>query len=174
VLKQTDAALTDQPRTASLPKKLFWAEFTVGANMKARISLVVALLGCVAAAILHASGQAGIYGVIERVVFEPNDQSPERVQIWGAFALIERMPLDYNGPNNTRLDGQNFTNYQYQPPTRGYLYFKLPPASGDIANARVGGSGVSCRCASGGRVRVLGPVSWRHQIDEDSRGRRET
>ena len=104
--------------------------------MKARIHIVIALLGGFVAANLYASGQAGIYGVIERVVFEPNDAMPERVQLWGAFALIERTSGSYNGSNYTQVQGQVFTNYQYQRPTRGYLYFKLPEATTDIANAK--------------------------------------
>ena len=104
--------------------------------MKARISLAIALLTGLVVAELHASGQAGIYGVIERVVFEPNAGAPERVQVWGAFALIERMPSDYRSPGATNVQGQTFTNYQYQRPTRGYLYFKLPEAPADIANAK--------------------------------------
>jgi hypothetical protein len=69
------------------------------------------------------------------VVFEPNAQAPERVQIWGAFALIERISATCAAPNMTKVQEQVFTNCQYQRPTRGYLYFKLPPASADIANA---------------------------------------
>jgi hypothetical protein len=104
--------------------------------MRVRIVIVIALLSGFVAAQLHASGQAGIYGIIERVVFEPNERSPERVQVWGVFALIERMPSGYRGLNTTEVQGQVFTNYQYQRPTRGYLYFKLPEAPADIANAR--------------------------------------
>ena len=37
---------------------------------------------------LVASGPAGIYGVVSKVVFEPNDAAPERIQIWGAFTLV--------------------------------------------------------------------------------------
>jgi hypothetical protein len=103
--------------------------------MRTRIAVASTLLVLFISANLHASGQAGIYGVIERVVFEPNSQAPERIQIWGAFALIERMSATYVGPNMTTVQGQVFTNYQYQRPTRGYLYFRLPSASADIANA---------------------------------------
>lgn len=47
--------------------------------MKRQITVVVALLVGLAAAGLRASGQAGIDGVIQRVVFEPSDRAPERV-----------------------------------------------------------------------------------------------
>jgi hypothetical protein len=85
---------------------------------------------------LGASGQAGIYGIVERVVFEPDAQAPERVQVWGAFALIERMMRAYVGPNATTVGGQFFTNYVFAQPKRGYMYFKLPTEPADIVNAR--------------------------------------
>jgi hypothetical protein len=57
-----------------------------------------------------ASGLVGIFGVIERVVFEPSEAAPERVQLWGAFA--------YADGGITRAD--------WSSATRGYLYFALP------------------------------------------------
>jgi hypothetical protein len=50
------------------------------------------------------------YARIDKVVLEPNDASPERVQIWGAFSLAVK---------DNRFD--------YQPPQKGYLYFSLKP-----------------------------------------------
>ena len=41
------------------------------------------------AAPLKASGPLGIYGIVEKVVFEPNEQAPERIQLWGAFAYVD-------------------------------------------------------------------------------------
>ena len=82
---------------------------------------VVALLA-VSAGRLSASGQAGVYAAVERVVFEPTTGAAERVQVWGAFALVER-------------SGQSFTGYVYRQPVRGYMYFRLPSdaaASGNI------------------------------------------
>ena len=72
---------------------------------------------------LLASGQAGIYGVIERVAFEPATGAPERIQIWGAFSFVEHIP------------DQGFTNYA-SAAKRGYLYFKLPADQKDIDNTR--------------------------------------
>ena len=83
--------------------------------------VVVLLLGLVVH--LHASGQAGVYGVIEKVVVEPATGPAERVQVWGTFALMETM-------------GRGFTGYVYKQPQRGYMYFKLPAASSGIENAR--------------------------------------
>ena len=102
--------------------------------MKLRITAVSALLATLVVG-LSASGQTGIYGVIERVVREPADGPAERVQIWGAFALIERIAAS-NYAASTQVDGQFFTNYVYQKPARGYLYFKLPTVGEQIANTR--------------------------------------
>jgi len=90
---------------------------------RTRIAAVaVLLLGFVVAGV-HASGQAGVYGVIDKVVIEPATGPAERVQVWGAFALMETI-------------GRGFTGYVYRQPQRGYLYFKLPAGSADIENAR--------------------------------------
>lgn len=62
---------------------------------------------------LIASGPLGIYGIVERVVFEPSETAPERVQVWGAFAYVDGDASSYRGVSAAR---------------RGYLYFKLPPA----------------------------------------------
>jgi hypothetical protein len=87
--------------------------------------LVVAIGGTVAAtAGAGASGQAGVYSVIDRVVFEPATGEPTRMQVWGAFTLVEYM----------RNSG--FTNYAYTQPARGYMYFTLPPTADDITKAR--------------------------------------
>lgn len=50
------------------------------------------------------SDLSGIHAVIEKVVFEPNEVAPERVQIWGAFVILSGKEI----------------------PTRGYLYLGLP------------------------------------------------
>jgi hypothetical protein len=76
----------------------------------ARTLFVVSLL-LLATVTLPASGPVGIFGIVEKVVFEPSDNSPERVQIWGAFAYV---------------DGNEHTAIVASPAKRGYLYFKLP------------------------------------------------
>jgi hypothetical protein len=68
-----------------------------------------AILGA-AASTARASDPNGIYGFVDRVVFEPNDAAPERVQVWGGFALA--VP-------------RSKSNYEYRDAERGYLYFKL-------------------------------------------------
>jgi hypothetical protein len=57
----------------------------------------------------RASDLIGVYAFVDKVVMEPNDKAPERIQVWGGFALAE-------GSGST-----------YAPAQRGYLYYKLPP-----------------------------------------------
>jgi hypothetical protein len=54
-----------------------------------------------------ASDPIGIYALVHKVVLEPSETMPERIQIWGDFALA-------TGHND-----------QYASPKSGYLYFKL-------------------------------------------------
>jgi hypothetical protein len=51
-----------------------------------------------------ASELVGLYAIVDRVVLEPNEQSPERIQVWGTFSA-------------TRDTGAA---------KRGYLYFRAP------------------------------------------------
>jgi hypothetical protein len=54
------------------------------------------LLGGVAA---RASGPLGVVAVIDKVVYEPDGDSPTRVQVWGTFVLAQgRGPLVYGKP----------------------------------------------------------------------------
>jgi len=88
----------------------------------------------------------GVYAVIEKVVFEPAQGQPERVQIWGAFATAE-----------TR------NNDDYSAPQKGYLYFSCPPAQlttcrnewADLQAVAGKGAGVGfgARHLANGRVR---------------------
>jgi hypothetical protein len=61
-----------------------------------------------AAISVRASGGPGIYAIVDKVVFEPNDRTPDRVQLWGAF--IVPLPM---------------SSWQYLPAQRGFLYFKV-------------------------------------------------
>jgi len=86
----------------------------IGARRSARdnvvklASLILALCSFGAVGAL-ASDPVGIYALVDKVVFEPNETNPERIQIWGAFAIAEG-----NG-------------YNYRNAESGYLYFKLNP-----------------------------------------------
>src|SRR5687768_10357820 len=76
-------------------------------SRKLILAFVVLVVGAVH---LGASGPLGIYGIVEKVVFEPNEQSPERIQVWGAFAYV---------------DGGVGSSLTVSAPKRGYLYFRL-------------------------------------------------
>ena len=78
--------------------------------MPFRTTLVLVPL-VLATVAVGASGPVGIYGIVERVVLEPNDNAPERLQVWGAFAYA---------------DGRSTSGLSASPARRGYLYFRLP------------------------------------------------
>ena len=78
----------------------------------------LAIVGILAgAAHLTASGPLGIYAIVDKVVFEPGETAPERIQVWGAFAYVDA------------LGGQGLT---VSPAKRGYLYFRIDPSQADI------------------------------------------
>ena len=94
--------------------------------MKARILIGIAAGMC--AVTTSASGPLGIYGVVEKVVFEPNETAPERIQVWGAFAYVDptecaRTPC----PGGIAASSAK----------RGYLYFRLrSPYAGVTTDAQ--------------------------------------
>lgn len=65
--------------------------------------------------VVNASGPIAVYALVERVVFEPNADKPERIRISGVFITSE-----------DRSDA-------YSAPQRGYLYFALPRGAGELA-----------------------------------------
>ena len=71
--------------------------------LKLVLILLLASLGWQA----RASDPVGIYGYIDKVVLEPSESSPERIQLFGGFTLAEG-----NG-------------YQYSPAKKGVLYYSL-------------------------------------------------
>ena len=79
-----------------------------------RLALSIVLLAVVALP-LSASGPLGIYGIIDKVVFEPSEQNAERIQLWGAFAYMDG-------------DGVTTNGLTISPARRGYLYFKTRSA----------------------------------------------
>jgi hypothetical protein len=80
--------------------------------MTARRSLAVLTVTAIAVfgAGLSASGRIGFYGIVEKVVFEPNETAPERLQVWGAFMYV---------------DGGASQSIATSPAKRGYLYFRI-------------------------------------------------
>ena len=75
------------------------------------VSCLTILLGLT----VLASDRTGCYALVDKVVLEPSEKNPERIQIWGTFALPQ--------PNDVNL---------YQPPQQGYLYFSLPRSVADL------------------------------------------
>ena len=60
----------------------------------------------------------GVYGIIDSVIFEPAHGTPERVQLWGAFALA-----DVVGLKDGKIDYIQIG--LFQPPKRGYMYYTV-------------------------------------------------
>lgn len=61
------------------------------------------------------SDRTGIYARIDKVILEPSTTAPERIQIWGAFAIASKE--DRNS---------------YEPAQRGYLYFSCKPGKEEV------------------------------------------
>lgn len=78
--------------------------------MKTRFAVATLAMVAILAADLFASGRIGFYGIVEKVVFEPNETAPERLQVWGAFMYV---------------DGGASKNFAVSAAKRGYLYFKI-------------------------------------------------
>jgi hypothetical protein len=95
---------------------------------------------------LLASDPMGLYAVVEKVVLEPSESEPLRVQIWGAFAIS---------------DGQKGDGYGA--PQTGYVYYSCPSGAertcrnewSDLKSVAGTGTGVGFggRYLSAGRVR---------------------
>jgi len=85
--------------------------------MRIKCSLLgAALFGAVVlgAVTAQASDPVGVYAYIDKVVLEPSEGKPERVQIWGGFALAE-------GRGDT-----------YAKAKAGYMYFTATPGEEEI------------------------------------------
>jgi len=71
------------------------------------------LIGLVVASVLTAEVRAGgpppVCMAVDKVVFEPRESAPSRIQIWGSFVFL-----------NDRRD-------KYGEPVRGYLYYAATP-----------------------------------------------
>lgn len=88
--------------------------------MKQKSVLIGAIFACFVLSLLAlrtdaVSDPIGVFARVDKVVFEPNPEAPERVQIWGAFALAGK-------------EGGSF----YHPVQRGYLYFSLKAGKEDV------------------------------------------
>jgi hypothetical protein len=88
--------------------------------MKLRSIMIATIFACFVLSVLAlrtdaVSDPVGVFARVDKVIFEPNAAAPERVQIWGAFALAGK------GGGET-----------YQLAQRGYLYFSLKPGKEDV------------------------------------------
>jgi hypothetical protein len=79
---------------------------------------VVCLAAVVLAGVAHASGPIGVYALVDKVTFEPNVDNPERIRISGVFITA------LETPDNSTV---------YSAPQRGYLYFRLPKGTEELA-----------------------------------------
>jgi hypothetical protein len=123
--------------------------------MKAFNAMLTTLAVLLAAATLTASGPAGIYAVVDRVVLEPNAQSPERIQIWGAFAIV---------------DGGIQSGRQTTTPMRGYLYFTMPPSASEAQMKAIRAEWADFRAVAGtGQAVAFGEFGYPGVFQVDGR-----
>jgi hypothetical protein len=79
--------------------------------MRTRSAVVsLAVLLCVTGGVHASGGMLGIFGILDKVIFEPDEAHAERIQLWGSFGYADCC----GGLSNVE---------------RGYLYFKLPPGT---------------------------------------------
>ena len=102
-----------------------------------------------AAVVASASVPLGVYAVVDKVVLEPADTEPQRVQIWGMFALWDEQ-----------------AGLGFRTPARGYLYYSCSKEQIGICRNEwadlksVAGTGrmigFGSRSLAAGRVRATG------------------
>ena len=95
----------------------------------------------------EASDPTGGYVLVERVVFEPSEGAPQRVQVWGVFALCKEA-----------------RGYNYTPPMLGYVYYTTAPGKEETCRKewadfkRVAGTGQVVGFGSSYKPQTLGRV----------------
>ena len=82
----------------------------------ARFFILAAIALLFSGATVSASDPVGLYALIDKVQYEPSDSKPERILIWGTFAVAE---------------GER--GEKYQSPVKGYIYFTLPEKKQEVA-----------------------------------------
>ena len=75
----------------------------------------------ISSSVLLADGPVGVYAMVQKVVFEPSENAPKTLQIWGVFVWVDG-GLKSPGPINL--------------PQRGYIYFKLPEGATEASAAK--------------------------------------
>jgi hypothetical protein len=87
----------------------------VSEDVTMRRAMFLALSGAMLIAVgARGSDPVGIYALINKVVLEPKEGTPERIQVWGVFVLASQ-----RGNHHTA-------------PMRGYMDFKAAPGKEDI------------------------------------------
>jgi hypothetical protein len=81
-----------------------------------RLLILAAIALLATAGTTWASDPVGIYALVEKVKFEPSDDKPERLVVWGTFAVAE-------GDRGEK----------YKSPEKGYIYLTLPEKKSDVA-----------------------------------------
>jgi hypothetical protein len=71
---------------------------------------------------LCASDPVGVYALIDKVVFEPNEANPTAVQIWGVFSLAVPRSSDGAQSKPTGSFGTVNNGDVYAAVQKGYLY----------------------------------------------------
>jgi hypothetical protein len=101
--------------------------------MKSLLSaaLVVALIPAMASPV--ASGRVGVYAIVERVVFEPNEVAPQRMRLFGAFIFTEQHCADCFAGG-----GDANRSMALSAVRKGYLHFELPSISAATPQATIG------------------------------------
>ena len=77
-------------------------------------------------ALADVSGNIGIFAIVDRVQFEPNEQQPERIRVHGAFSFVNLQ--DFGAGRATR-SGSVASPLGMTWAVRGFLYFRLPAPS---------------------------------------------
>jgi hypothetical protein len=92
--------------------------------MKLKVSRWVVLTGVLTfVSPLRASDPVGVYCLVDKVVFEPNDANPTAAQIWGAFSFA----VPPSGGRYVKPEGgfgNAATGDVYAAVLKGYLYYK--------------------------------------------------
>ena len=120
--------------------------------MTTRLIFILTLLSAAAAVTANASVPLGVYALVDEVVLEPSDAAPQRVQVWGTFALWDEGP-----------------GLGYRAPRRGYLYYSCAKEQigicrnewADLKSTAGTGQliGFGSRSLAPGRVRAAGEVA---------------
>ena len=107
--------------------------------MTRTVALVLAAVVAVAT-VGSASGRIGIYGIVSKVVFEPDENNPERIQVFGAFSHVEGFDL-------------------VSSPQRGYLYFRIPRSRESLQRVRTEWADLNAIAGTGQAV-AFGSLGW--------------